>query len=451
MKKIFTQISLIFVGLLLCGNVWGTNPTTAAELQTAIDAASTTATTITLGADVTSVTTITIAEDQTITLDLNGHSILCTGESNYTISNNGNLTIKGSGSISANYNDMADFSMYNLGDLTLTDGDFNIGNPDIMYGMITFATTFASSFTATPTYTGKVSFFIETCPSDPEDWCDIAGGLYSKDLTAVNPYSWDQAPAFAIRSGYEQVTVTEEAKTWYAVCKTIPASGTVTIADDATASESMLSLIYRDEARDLQINRPAQMEHYNTICLPFALDADQIAESSLAEAEIYKFSNAEKDGDYLNLHFQPVTAMEAGVPYFFRFPTSGDNLSSLTFEGVTVTTTTPQDVVHGDVTLHGTLSQITGVSGNDKLYLAANDELHYSASERNINPFRAYFEVAGVGAGAPPRARIVANKDQATGIENVAAEGKAVKFIENGQILIKRGEVVYNLQGQIVK
>ena len=454
MKKIFTQISLMFIGLMLCaGNAWGTNPTTAAELQAAIDAASTTATTITLGADVTSETAITIAEGQTITLNLNGHSILSTGMNVYavTIDYGGNLTIKGSGSISANYMNMIDMSVYNHGILTLTDGDFSIGNPDIMYGLICFANTFESSFTATPTYTGKVNFMSPTCPTDPETWCDIAGGLYSMDLTLpINPYAFETEPAFAIRSGYEQVTVTEDAKTWYAVCKTIPASGTVTIADDATASESMLSLIYRGEDRDLQINRPAQKgNQYNTICLPFALDADQIANSSLADAEIYKFSNAAKDGDYLDLHFQPVTAIEAGVPYFFRFPTSGDNLSSLTFEGVTVTTTTPQDVTHNGVTLHGTLSQVT-ISGSGKLYLAAGNNLKWYDGDKTINPFRAYFEVAG-GLGAAPKARIVAHENATTGVEDVTAEGKAVKFVENGQILIKRGEAVYNLQGQVVK
>lgn len=200
---------------------------------------------------------------------------------------------------------------------------------------------------------------------------------------------------------------------------------------------------------DITLNRPAQKEYYNTICLPFALDADQIAASNLADAEIYKFSNAAKDDDYLDLHFQPVTTMEAGVPYFFRFPTSGDNLSSLTFENVTVTTTTPQDVTHNGVTLHGTLSQVT-INGSGKLYLAAGNNLKYYDGDKTINPFRAYFEVAG-GMSLAPKARIVAHENAATGVEDVAAESKAVKFVENGQILIKRGEAVYNLQGQVVK
>lgn len=63
---------------------------------------------------------------------------------------------------------------------------------------------------------------------------------------------------------------------------------------------------------------------------------------------------------------------------------------------------------------------------------------------------KAYIQLPQSGAGAPQRIRMVIN--ETTAVENVEVEAvKAVKFIENGQILIKRGEAVYNMQGQIVK
>ena len=53
-------------------------------------------------------------------------------------------------------------------------------------------------------------------------------------------------------------------------------------------------------------------------------------------------------------------------------------------------------------------------------------------------------------SGAPARIRMVVN--HATGVENAAVEAvKAEKFVENGQIYIRRGNEVFNLQGQIVK
>ena len=42
-------------------------------------------------------------------------------------------------------------------------------------------------------------------------------------------------------------------------------------------------------------------------------------------------------------------------------------------------------------------------------------------------------------------------KAGATAISNTAAEAKAVKFFENGQLIIMMNNVKYNAQGQIVK
>ncbi|MBR6018324.1 MAG: hypothetical protein IK073_06855 [Paludibacteraceae bacterium] len=55
---------------------------------------------------------------------------------------------------------------------------------------------------------------------------------------------------------------------------------------------------------------------------------------------------------------------------------------------------------------------------------------------------------------APQRIRMVFNQEQnATAVENVEAESvKAVKFMgEDGQLYIRRGDVVYTVQGQVVK
>ena len=62
---------------------------------------------------------------------------------------------------------------------------------------------------------------------------------------------------------------------------------------------------------------------------------------------------------------------------------------------------------------------------------------------------KAFIQLPQSVASAPKRIRMVVN--QATGVENATVEVKAEKFIENGQVLIRRGNEVYNLQGQIVK
>ena len=71
----------------------------------------------------------------------------------------------------------------------------------------------------------------------------------------------------------------------------------------------------------------------------------------------------------------------------------------------------------------------------------------YTGSE--IPAHKAYLNFPA-SSPAPQRIRMVINQEQA--IDNVTLESvKAEKFVENGQIYIRRGNEVYNLQGQIVK
>ena len=70
----------------------------------------------------------------------------------------------------------------------------------------------------------------------------------------------------------------------------------------------------------------------------------------------------------------------------------------------------------------------------------------YTGSE--IPAHKAYLNFPA-STPAPQRIRMVINQEQA--IENVTLENvKAEKFVENGQIYIRRGNEVYNLQGQKV-
>ena len=47
--------------------------------------------------------------------------------------------------------------------------------------------------------------------------------------------------------------------------------------------------------------------------------------------------------------------------------------------------------------------------------------------------------------------KIVFTKDKETSLDNTAAEIKAVKFLENGQLFIRRGEKIYTITGELVK
>ena len=79
-------------------------------------------------------------------------------------------------------------------------------------------------------------------------------------------------------------------------------------------------------------------------------------------------------------------------------------------------------------------------------YVLSGSSLYLYEGE-NMKPNKAFLLLAS--AGAPKRIAFRFEEEQ--GVENIAAEGKAVKFIENGRVFIKRGDKVYNLQGQLVK
>lgn len=316
---------------------------------------------------------------------------------------------------------------------------------------------------------------------DPMTIYYYAGNITIPSTVEYEDVTWDVteigAQAFAMSTGVTGVTLPNGLKTigdyafascsnlatisipntvtsigtdaFYGVGSASMASGKATLVDNNDAVSIMNFLM--NDTRDFAINRPAQLSNqYNTLCLPFSMNETQIENSSLNGAEIYEFANAAKNGEYLDFHFRPVTTITAGIPYFIRYPQDGTPLTSLDFEDVTVTTATAGSVTHGDVTLIGTLSQVS-ISGADKLYLSANNTLYYSSTPKTIKPFRAYFSVAGVGPNYAPKARIVQRENTTTDIESVVSEGKTIKFLENGQILIKRGESVYNLQGQIIK
>ena len=82
------------------------------------------------------------------------------------------------------------------------------------------------------------------------------------------------------------------------------------------------------------------------------------------------------------------------------------------------------------------------------LYLEANNTLNFSDNDVTMKGMRAYFHVKGA-AGAAKRARIVLGGQVATDINLVNGElvNGTVKTIENGQVIIIRDGIRYNVMG----
>ena len=87
--------------------------------------------------------------------------------------------------------------------------------------------------------------------------------------------------------------------------------------------------------------------------------------------------------------------------------------------------------------------------GDQNVYVLKDNELRLFVGSNALAANKAYLQLPGGANNAPKR--ISFRYNATTGVQNVKAELKAEKFIENGQVLIRRGEAVYNLQGQMVR
>ena len=176
---------------------------------------------------------------------------------------------------------------------------------------------------------------------------------------------------------------------------------------------------------------------YGTICLPFG-------STNYTGATFYEFVGSETGKVYLG----SVTTLEAGVPYIFEA-----RATEVAVYGNGTTAANPGRK-NG---LVGTFTNDTEVAvGN---YILLNNELRQAAAICYVNANRAYVVMNDVPSGAPqqmPGRRYIGmsvqGENEATGFENITApEGQAIKVIENGQLIIIRDGVKYNVQGQVIK
>ena len=281
-----------------------------------------------------------------------------------------------------------------------------------------------------PTYSGNVTYYV----------ADAEG----KVACGVNDY-------------YSFIEVTYPAST--------PTTAVV-IGDPNNASqvETFLTTYDGQTIDELIIDRPVYNNMYNTLCLPFDMNAAQIAASSLNGVEIREFTGASVEGTTLNLSVgDPVNAVVAGRPYFVKY-SAASQLNDLHFEDVTINNALLDNmaVTFDGVTFKGTFTPFVMQNGlnfqGGYLFLGQNNQLFWPNTPNPLKPFRAYFyvNVESSTQGNAPKyrgmpARIVEGKNVATGVENAQSANQSTKVIVNGQLIIIKNDVRYNAQGQIVK
>lgn len=181
---------------------------------------------------------------------------------------------------------------------------------------------------------------------------------------------------------------------------------------------------------------------YGTICLPYAVN-------NYTGATFYEVAG--KEGN--KIVFDEVTELEAGKPYIFMAEAAEIKLAQVGEEY------TGSAKLHNS--LQGTFTQIDPAEDNILVgnYMVVNNVIKKCGKNCGLKANRAYFvaeKFNNLGAAPQPmpgRRRVtmgVTGENEATGVDNITENGVIApkKLIENGQLIIIRDGVKYNVQGQ---
>jgi len=189
---------------------------------------------------------------------------------------------------------------------------------------------------------------------------------------------------------------------------------------------------------------------WNTLCLPFDVTAEQLADPThpfhgaiLRELDIEGIYKTDEQTGYntetgtLYLYFKEASAIKAGVPYLVRWtkaegyesadPSTRD-LKSPVLEGVTIDygiaaqacmTVTSQD---GNVSFLGTYSDMAVAAGDPNfLFLGTGNSLYGQRADKNgtLHPMRACFRLNKDNAANVRRLVMNLDEQEPTGIEEI--------------------------------
>lgn len=192
------------------------------------------------------------------------------------------------------------------------------------------------------------------------------------------------------------------------------------------------------ENANVTLQRTLEASHWNSFCVPFALDKDQVTQYFGEGTQLRTY-----EGNCNNniVYFATVDNIEAGKPYIMK--PGNAIVQNPTFEGVSMVATglddngNPQAV--GDastVQMKGIYNHVTLVQDKTNIYIGAGNKFYYPADAEacQMNGLRAYFIVP---EGTDIK-KLRANLDGAT-----TSLGEIFDTEESNT-------PVYNLQGQCV-
>lgn len=182
--------------------------------------------------------------------------------------------------------------------------------------------------------------------------------------------------------------------------------------------------------------------NWNSLCLPFNLTDEEIANSPLAGATIKKLSSASVTGTHVDMSFTTATEITPDMVYIFKWNEQGEDIVNPVFYDVTIDYYDHEGPILYASGYHffavGNYSTIVADPAKDDVYayyLGADNKLRYSKQPVNLHTFRVFFNFYKTNTD-PYAVQFNLNfdGDEATGIMEVEGEPNAT-------------EGTYNLQG----
>lgn len=263
---------------------------------------------------------------------------------------------------------------------------------------------------------------------DIKHYFNLAAGKYTVKLE--NTYAWSRGHVVSL-------VVTQPS---------------LLVLDETATTNAVLVDNYRNGTHDIQLSRSFATNMYNTICLPFDVSDAQLKAIFGNDVELLQMASAVLDGDILDLNFTAVTTgIYRGTPYLIQ---SSKAVANPVFTDVEIKVK-EAGATGGegfDADFIGTFVQNTISADPDNLYLQANNLLNFSNNAVTIKGSRAYFHVNIPGASSIiSRARIVTQEEEVSAVELVNSENNSRKVIEDGQLIIIRDGVRYNVMGIVIE
>ena len=267
----------------------------------------------------------------------------------------------------------------------------------------------------------------------------------------INDFAWDYANNF-YAAGYSSEKIVAY-RLPYDGEVTTPAASKYTFrveyevivdenADNTTALQAFVG-----ETVTATVVRNFTNANYMTLTLPFDMSAAQVSQAfGNGNATIYTFASVRENSEgTLDLLFDATNTIQAGYPYILKLK---NNVNGFAVDGVTINTTL-HDTDQGSISMVPVLNGGGILKGSTEYWLASDNFL-YNAGTYNADllGLRAYFNIP---AGSKVRARAVFNSNETTDIVDLTPENNTPsvkKVLKNGQLIIIRDGVQYNVQGQ---